>query len=180
MFVYWNNSSSNPYWNSNLERNWNIHEYSSLFMFLEFQESREICKCTHIADFPVQDNSLILILIVSLEEKGSIRSSFSAFWEWGQGPYELGKFVRKLENWEQLRSMKSVIYLSPNIHKFSQVTSGSKHVKKMFSFKDSFKTFHHCFSEFSNWEIFLINWDTFLHWEWGQNEWVRISAPNRP
>ena len=40
MFVNWNNSSSNPYWNYNLERNWNVHEYSSLLMFLEFQESR--------------------------------------------------------------------------------------------------------------------------------------------
>ena len=39
MFVNWNNSSSNPYWNYNLEQNWNIHEYSSLFMFLEFQEA---------------------------------------------------------------------------------------------------------------------------------------------
>ena len=40
MFVKWNISSSNPYWNYNLEQNWNIHEYSSLFKFLEFQESR--------------------------------------------------------------------------------------------------------------------------------------------
>ena len=27
-------------WNYNLEQNWNIHEYSSLFIFQEFQESR--------------------------------------------------------------------------------------------------------------------------------------------
>ena len=40
MFVYWNNSSLNPYWNSHLEQNWTIHEYSSLFMFLEVWESR--------------------------------------------------------------------------------------------------------------------------------------------
>ena len=40
MFVCWNNSSSYPYRNSNLERNWNIQEYSSFFMFLEFLESR--------------------------------------------------------------------------------------------------------------------------------------------
>ena len=40
MSVNWNNSSSDPYWNYNLERNWNIHDYSSLFMFLELQESR--------------------------------------------------------------------------------------------------------------------------------------------
>ena len=30
MFVYWINSSLNPYWNSHLEQNWNIHEYSKL------------------------------------------------------------------------------------------------------------------------------------------------------
>ena len=30
---------SNLYWNYNLEQNWNIREYSSLFIFLEFQES---------------------------------------------------------------------------------------------------------------------------------------------
>ena len=29
MFVYWNNSSLNPYWSSNLRQNWNIQEYSS-------------------------------------------------------------------------------------------------------------------------------------------------------
>ena len=28
MFVYWNNSGLNPYWNSHLKQNWNIHEYS--------------------------------------------------------------------------------------------------------------------------------------------------------
>ena len=40
MFVYWNNSSSDSYWNYKLEQNWNIREYSSLFVFLELQESR--------------------------------------------------------------------------------------------------------------------------------------------
>ena len=43
MFVNWNNSSSNSYWTYNLKWNWNIHEYSSLFVFLEFQESRATC-----------------------------------------------------------------------------------------------------------------------------------------
>ena len=38
--VYWSNSCINRYWNSNLEQNWNIHKYSNLFMFLEFQKSR--------------------------------------------------------------------------------------------------------------------------------------------
>ena len=36
--IFMNSQAYSCSWNF---RNWNIHEYSSLFMFLEFQESRE-------------------------------------------------------------------------------------------------------------------------------------------
>ena len=37
--------------------------------------SQEACKCTHRADLPVQDTFLLLISIVSLEDKCNIKNT---------------------------------------------------------------------------------------------------------
>ena len=38
----------------------------------------------------------------------------------GGGVFELGKYTRKLENWEKLRSMKSAIPVSKHLVKFEK------------------------------------------------------------
>ena len=46
MFINWNNSRSNPYWNYNLERNWNIHEYGA-YMYSCSWNFRKVT-CIHV------------------------------------------------------------------------------------------------------------------------------------
>ena len=95
-----------------------------------------------------------------------LQCSFSAYWKWGS--FELGKLCLKQKtgkNWEVFK----VQYLSPNIHKFSQVTMSSlwktfrlilglNTLRKCSVFKTSFKNFQSLFSKFPNREIFHINW----------------------
>ena len=81
MFVNWNNSSSNSYWNYNLERNWNIHEYSSLFMFLEFQESMVLFFPATLSLFSNPQHELVLPATpVTLIYKVLWRPTFTSIW----------------------------------------------------------------------------------------------------
>ena len=62
--------------NSNLERNWNIHEYSSLFMFLEFQGSSFILINSSFVQVEKNINMKSIIMFVHFYQFPTIPNIF--------------------------------------------------------------------------------------------------------